>query len=64
MADWRCEPSPDYGGEKQQHVADLLPFLLPAKSLTINNVTDVADFPDLCIYKVASGECIVMNENS
>jgi hypothetical protein len=43
------QPSPDYGGENQQHVADVLPFVLPAKSLTINTVTDVADFPDLHI---------------
>ncbi len=35
--------------EKQLHVADLLPFVLPVKSLTINDVADVADFPDLCI---------------
>jgi hypothetical protein len=27
----------------------LLPILLPLKSLTINDVTDVADFPDLHI---------------
>jgi len=32
----------DYGGEKQQHVAALLPFVLPAKSLTIKDVADVA----------------------
>jgi hypothetical protein len=35
--------------EKQLHVAALLPFVLPAKSLTIKDVADVADFPDLCI---------------
>jgi putative PIN family toxin of toxin-antitoxin system len=49
MADRWFQPSPDYGGEKQLHVAALLPFVLPAKSLTINSVADVADFPDLHI---------------
>jgi hypothetical protein len=36
--------------KKQQHVAGLLPFLLPAKSLCHNVVADVADFPDLCVH--------------
>ena len=35
--------------EKGLHVTDLLPILLPVKSLTINNVADVTDFSDLCI---------------
>ena len=35
--------------KKGQHVAALLPFVLPVKLLTINDVADVADFPDLCI---------------
>ena len=39
-----------------------MPILLPLKSLTIKDVADVADFLDLCINKVANGECIVMNE--
>ena len=34
---------------REQHVASLLPQMLPTKSLTINIVTDVAPFPDLCI---------------
>jgi hypothetical protein len=46
MADRRFQPSPDYGGEKQQHVADLLLLVLPAKSLTIRTCCRVADFPD------------------
>jgi hypothetical protein len=49
MADRRFQPSPDYGGEKQQHVAALLPFVLPAKSLTINTCCRVADFLDQCV---------------
>jgi hypothetical protein len=40
-------PSPDYVGEKQLHVAVVLPIVLPAKPLTIKDVADVADFPDL-----------------
>jgi hypothetical protein len=36
-------------GKKELHVAALLLLLLPATSLTINNVTDVAPFPDLSI---------------
>ena len=35
--------------KKGQHVATLLPIVLPAKSLTVNDVADVADFPDLYI---------------
>jgi hypothetical protein len=35
--------------KKEQHVAALLPFVLPAKSFCHNVVADVADFPDLCI---------------
>jgi hypothetical protein len=35
--------------QKEQHVADLLLFVLPAKSLTINICCRVADFLDLCI---------------
>ena len=31
---------------QEQHVAGLLPFVLPVNSLTINIVADVADFPD------------------
>jgi hypothetical protein len=35
--------------KRGQHVAPLLLLLLPATSLIINNVTDVAPFPDLSI---------------
>jgi hypothetical protein len=37
--------------KKGQHVASLLPIVLPAKPLTINDVADVADFPDLSIIR-------------
>jgi hypothetical protein len=36
-------------GQEELHVVALLPFVLPVKSLTINVVADVADFPELCI---------------
>jgi len=35
--------------KKRLHVTGLLPILLPIKSLTVNDVTDVTPFPDLCI---------------
>jgi hypothetical protein len=35
--------------KKEQHVAVVLPILLPANPLTIKDVADVADFPDLHI---------------
>jgi hypothetical protein len=35
--------------EKEQHLAALLLLVLPAKSLTVNVVADVADFPDYTI---------------
>jgi hypothetical protein len=58
MADRRFQPSPDHAGEKELHVADLLPFVLPVKSLTINSVADVADFLDLSInLKTAKNHC-------
>jgi hypothetical protein len=37
--------------QNQQHVAGLLPILLPAKSLTINTCCRVADFLDLSINR-------------
>jgi hypothetical protein len=53
-------PSPDYGGEKPLDVAVLLPFVLPAKSLTIKDVADVAGVPDLSINLVFLG---LLNRN-
>jgi hypothetical protein len=35
--------------KKEQHVADVLPFVLPTKSLCHNVVADVADFSEVCI---------------
>src|ERR1035438_5420468 len=37
--------------KKQLHVPGVLPILLPVKSFTINNVTDVSPFPDLSINR-------------
>src|SRR5271157_4491795 len=46
--------------KKGQHVAALLPFVLPVKSLTINDVADVADFPDLHInLAILRGKSVV-----
>jgi hypothetical protein len=39
---------------KGQHVAGLLPILLPTNQLTINVVADVAGFPDLYINIIGS----------
>jgi hypothetical protein len=50
--------------EKEQHVAALLLFVLPVKSLIIKAVADVADFSDLSFkWRVASGEWGVPCEN-
>ena len=46
-------------GQKGLHVTDLLPILLPIKSLTINDVTDVTPFLDLCVnLAVCGGGCV------
>jgi hypothetical protein len=37
-----------------QHVAGLLPILLPTNQLTINVIADVAGFPDLYINIIGS----------
>ena len=50
------------GAKCCRSVAGLLPILLPLKSLIIRTCCGVAGFPDLHINKVASGECMVMNE--
>jgi len=36
--------------KKRLHVTGLLPILLPIKSLTVNDVTDVSPFPDLSLH--------------
>jgi hypothetical protein len=53
----KCFPK---GVECCRSVAALLPILLPLKSLTINNVTDVAGFPD---YTINYGVSWALNPN-
>jgi hypothetical protein len=45
--------------QQRQHVAGLLPLVLPVNSFAIKDVADVADFPDYtCHYVVSCALCV------